>query len=239
MKKLIILNHKMNLKYDEALSYINSIKNNLGNIYDVIICPSSIYLNLFKDSGYEIGSQNVYCEDNGAYTGEISPMQLQSMGIKYTIIGHSERRYYFIEDDSLINKKIASALKNNISPILCIGEKIEEKESSRTELVLESQLLSDLNNIDIQQLNNVIIAYEPVWAIGSGQTPTMDGINNTIKYIKDCINKKYNINLRVLYGGSVNKDNISEIMKIESVDGVLVGGASIDASQVLAMSSTN
>lgn len=225
----------MNLTYDEAEQYVSSIKNKISDKNDIIVMPSFIYLNMFLKSGYKIGAQNVYYEDNGAFTGEISPLQLKTLGVSHVIIGHSERRIHFNEDDRLINKKTKGALKNNLNVILCIGETDEERRLRKTALILKKQIINALNDIDSDDLKDVTIAYEPVWAIGSGRTPKLEEIEDAIKYIKKIVLKECNVDLKVLYGGSVNSNNIEAIMKIDNVDGVLVGSASVDPNYLISM----
>ncbi|HHX16520.1 MAG TPA: triose-phosphate isomerase [Mollicutes bacterium] len=232
MKKIIALNLKMNLGYKEILDYIKTIQNKVTDNYEVIFFPTSIYLDLFKKSGYLVGAQNVHFENKGAYTGEISPYQLKSLGVDYTLVGHSERRLHFKENDILINEKVKGALKNQLKVILCVGETDEERLSNKTYSVIENQLKNNLQNIDLE---DVTIAYEPVWAIGSGKTPTKDEIDEVVSFIKKKVKQENAIDIRVLYGGSVNKENIKDIMSIESVDGVLVGSSSIDPNYLISM----
>lgn len=232
MKKIIALNLKMNLGYKEILDYIKTIQNKVTDNYEVIFFPTSIYLDLFKKSGYLVGAQNVHFENKGAYTGEISPYQLKSLGVNYTLVGHSERRLHFKENDILINEKVKGALKNQLKVILCVGETDEERLSNKTYSVIENQLKNNLQNIDLE---DVTIAYEPVWAIGSGKTPTNEEINEVVSFIKKKVKQENAIDIRVLYGGSVNKENIKDIMSIESVDGVLVGSSSIDPNYLISM----
>ncbi len=232
MKKIIALNLKMNLGYKEILDYIKTIQNKVTDNYEVIFFPTSIYLDLFKKSGYLVGAQNVHFENKGAYTGEISPYQLKSLGVDYTLVGHSERRLHFKENDILINEKVKGALKNQLKVILCVGETDEERLSNKTYSVIENQLKNNLQNIDLE---DVTIAYEPVWAIGSGKTPTKDEIDEVVSFIKKKVKQENAIDIRVLYGGSVNKENIKDIMSIKSVDGVLVGSSSIDPNYLISM----
>lgn len=232
MKKIIALNLKMNLGYKEILDYIKTMQNKVTDNYEVIFFPTSIYLDLFKKSGYLVGAQNVHFENKGAYTGEISPYQLKSLGVDYTLVGHSERRLHFKENDILINEKVKGALKNQLKVILCVGETDEERLSNKTYSVIENQLKNNLQNIDLE---DVTIAYEPVWAIGSGKTPTKDEIDEVVSFIKKKVKQENAIDIRVLYGGSVNKENIKDIMSIESVDGVLVGSSSIDPNYLISM----
>jgi len=223
----------MNLNYEEAINYVKTLSNEKLDKHEIIMLPSSIYLDLFKKSGYNVGAQNAHYEDKGAYTGEISPLQLKTMGVSYALIGHSERRIHFNEDDTLINNKIKGSLRNNLNIILCIGETEEEKNANNTSYILEHQLISDLK--DIEDVENIIIAYEPVWAIGSGKVPKNEEIEDSIKFIKGIVKRKYNVEPKVLYGGSVNKENINAILGIENVDGVLVGSASINPQYLISM----
>lgn len=235
MKKIIALNLKMNLDYDEAQNYVKEIKNKISDKNEVIFFPSFLYLDLFKKSGYSLGAQNVCALDRGAFTGEVSPLQLKTFGISYVLIGHSERRLRFMEDDKFINQKIKASLKNNLNVILCIGETDIDKRMNRTALVLEHQLITALNGIDETDLENVVIAYEPVWAIGTGVTPRSIDVEDAVKYIKKIIMKEYGVDLTVLYGGSVNQDNIISFLNIKNVGGVLVGSSSIDPINMLSM----
>ena len=220
MEKMIIANLKMNLNYDEIKSYVENMKNT--NNKNVIIIPTSIYVPYFLNNGYSVGVQNCYYLDKGAYTGEISPAQIKSMGIDYVLIGHSERRSYFNEDNELLNKKIKEALKSGLKVIYCIGETLEERKSGKTNEVLKEELLVGLKDIS----EEVIIAYEPVWAIGTNITPTSIEIEETISYIKSIYD------YHVLYGGSTNDNNIEELNSIQNVDGFLIGGASLNTEKL-------
>lgn len=235
MKKIVVLNLKMNLDYEEAQDYVKDITNNISDKHEIVICPSFLYLDMFKKTGYKLGAQNAYVLDEGAFTGEISPLQLKTFGVSYVIIGHSERRNHFHEDDKLINLKVKSCLRHNLKVILCIGETSEERRLNKTALVLKKQILSDLDGLDANEIRDVIIAYEPVWAIGSGLTPTDEEIADAIKYIEKVINEEYNLIPRVIYGGSINESNVVNIMNIANIDGVLVGGSSINPKTALEM----
>jgi triosephosphate isomerase len=234
MKKLIVANLKMNLTLEEANDYLDIIKKNIIDQLEIIICPSFPFLPLFKNKDYKLGAQNCYYLDKGSYTGEVSPLQLKTIGVSYIIVGHSERRIYFKENNELINDKLKAILKHNIKPILCIGETMEERLLHKTFIVLKKQLNEALKDIESDMLTDIVIAYEPVWAIGSGKTPTSQEIAEVINYIKDLIKKEYKIdNIIVLYGGSVNLKNIKAITNI--ADGVLIGSASIDADNFINM----
>lgn len=225
MNKLMIANLKMNLTLEEIINYKQVIENN--PIPNLLICPSSIHLSLLKSDKYELCSQNGYHIDKGAYTGENSFYQLKNLGINYSLIGHSERRNVFNEDDNLILLKVESCIKNGMIPILCIGEKKEERESGETFSVIEKQINTALSNKSVE---NIIIAYEPVWAIGTGLTPTIDDIEKVHLYIKNILK-----DVKVLYGGSVNLSNIKEICSVDAVDGVLIGGASNNPNNLIEM----
>lgn len=221
----------MNLDYKEALQYIAIMSDITREDIDLILAPTSIYLGEFKKTNQYLAVQNVYSKDQGSFTGEISPSQLKSFGIDYAIIGHSERRDIFFENDLFINAKLKAVIRNEITPILCVGESKEEKDQAG--IVITNQLMQNLR--DISSIDNVIIAYEPVWSIGTGIVPTEHEIESRIHLIKELIYKKYNTNVKVLYGGSVNKENIHRIINIKNVDGVLVGSASKDPRYFLEM----
>lgn len=228
--KLIIANHKMNLDVKELKEYLEGLKE--INSKNVVICPTSIYIPYFLNKKFKVGIQNTFIHSKGAYTGEVSPMQAKSLGVSYTIIGHSERRSYLEENDSLINKKVIEALKYNLKVILCIGETLEEKNMLKTDKILKRQLINDLRNIEL--IDNIVIAYEPVWAIGSGIIPNNKEISATVSYIRGIIDNLYpNNNIKVVYGGSINEKNIEKLNKIECLDGFLIGGTSLNPTSFL------
>ena len=222
--KLVIGNFKMNLNHDEIVDYINYFKEE--ECGEAIFSPPSIYLKEFVDNGFKTCSQDVSFAEKGAYTGDISASMLKSIGVNYSIIGHSERRKYY-GDSSLVNEKLQRLLENNIIPIICVGETKEEKENNSTFDVLKEEIDTVFKNIDTNILKDVIIAYEPIWSIGTGLIPTNDEIEETVSYIKNYIKENYNNSLLVLYGGSVNNSCIESLQKIDVVDGYLVGGCSI------------
>ncbi len=226
--KLIIANLKMNLTFDEILNYKKTINTKYDNL---IIAPSYIYLRDMQSENYLIASQDGYQIDKGAYTGEVSLNQLKSIGVNYSIVGHSERRHKFNETNEIVKEKYKQAINNNIKPILCVGETKEERLSNRVKEVIDSQLIDIFKDTNI---NEPIIAYEPVWAIGTGLTPNITEIEEVHKYIKDFL-KKYNVNPIVLYGGSVNLDNIKSFNESEYIDGFLIGGASLDPNNLIKM----
>lgn len=223
-KKIIIGNLKTKMKYEDITKYIEKIRGNI-TYPAVILLPTSLYIPYFKELNIRLGVQNIFFENEGAYTGEILPVQARSMGLKYALVGHSERRKNLKENNQMINKKIKSGLKENMGIILCVGETIEEKVLLETEDVLKRQLFTALKGID--NLKNIVIAYEPVWSIGTGKIPTERELVNTIKFIKNFIKElKRNQQVKVLYGGSVNIENIKELNKIDEIDGYLIGGSS-------------
>lgn len=222
--KLIIGNMKMNLTKIEIEEYLEkscTIKNS-----NVVICPSNIYIPYFLNKNFKVGIQDVFYMDKGSYTGEVSAYQAHSLGVEYALVGHSERRKKLDETNDIISLKLKQIVSNKMKAILCVGEKKNENLIE----VLNKQLsvLNDISNID-----NVIIAYEPVWAIGTNEIPTNDEIKTTTKYIKNLIKEKYNFEVKVLYGGSVNKENINMLSDIKEIDGFLIGGASLNALEFI------
>jgi triosephosphate isomerase len=241
-KKLVAGNWKMNNDVAESLILAERLKvlsEDFDERIDVLICPpfTSLYSvnDALRTSGIKVGAQNMYFREEGAYTGEISPVMLKSMGIKYVIIGHSERRQYFNETDEDVNKKLKSALKHNIIPILCIGETLKEREGKREKEIIKNQIVRALENIESSDAQKLIIAYEPVWAIGTGINATSRQANEMAMNIRSCISEIYNSRLsdelKILYGGSVKADNAKEILTQSDIDGALVGGASLNAEE--------
>lgn len=226
----IFANMKMNLSYDEIKNYIENTKEFKDKF---VVLPSNIYIPYFKENNYNIGIQNISKYENGAYTGDISIKQVKSLGIDYVLIGHSERRHIFNETNEDINIKMIKTKNENLKIILCIGETKEQKDIGLTKQVLKEQIESAFKNIN--DINNIIIAYEPVWSIGTGNVPSNDDIFDTTNYIKQVISNIYNKDINVLYGGSVNEKNISELNKINNLSGFLVGGASLDSSKLYKM----
>ncbi len=243
---LIAGNWKMNTTIDETeiltRQIIEGITNNLDPNVDVLICPPSINLSsasrLIKDTRLRLGAQNCHYEQKGAYTGETSISMLTSLGCSHVILGHSERRSYFGETNQFINLKVKAAVQSNLFAILCIGETKDERENNKTWEVLESQLFSCLIGIDGNLLEKVVIAYEPVWAIGTGLTATNDQIQEAHARIKNYISEIKGIPGRtvpVLYGGSLNEKNALEILSIQDVNGGLIGGASLTSNSFLSI----
>ena len=237
-KPIIAGNWKMNNTISETIKLIEEIKTKEldSNVEQLIFVPYTSLAEakkLVEGTDIKIGSQNMHWEESGAYTGEISPLMLNDIGVDYCILGHSERRQYFGESDEIINKKMKSALSHNIKPILCVGESLEEREVNKQEEVVKSQLVEGLKEIDIKDIENVVIAYEPIWAIGTGKTASSDDANNMCKFIRNTIEELYNLEIadkvRIQYGGSVKPETIVELMGKSDVDGALVGGASLVA----------
>lgn len=220
---IVVLNNKSNLDKKEFMEYQNELKK-IESSHQLVICPSQIYLNSIDLPTFDLGSQNVSSYHQGAYTGEIYAHQLKSLDVKYCLVGHSERRKYQRETNKDINEKIKRLLEEEITPILCIGETKEQKDSKRTKSVLLSELnecLSGINN------NDIIIAYEPIWAIGTGITPTKDEVEDVLKEIKKVYQKN-----KLIYGGSLNQENIVEFKTSELIDGYLLGGLSLKPQEL-------
>lgn len=238
-KKLIAGNWKMNLNIEQSQQLTSSLLEKLSDdIFkkaDVVICPPftslfSVY-DLIKNSNIKLGAQNIHYKDEGAYTGEISASMIKSAGCEFVILGHSERRQYFYETDETVNLKIKKALEFSITPIVCVGETLQQRESVIHENVVENQVINCLKDISSEQLENVIIAYEPVWAIGTGHTATPEQANSMHKKIRNVIENLYSStsadSIKILYGGSVNEKNSKDLFSQSDIDGGLIGGASL------------
>jgi len=240
-KPFIAGNWKMNNTVEESLKFAATLSVELkatGQI-DVVIAPPFTALYsvgvAFADTEFDLAAQNIFWEDSGAYTAEISGVFLKDVGCKYVIIGHSERRQYFGETNEMVNKRVHAALKHDLIPILCIGETLEQREANNTWNVIETQLEGGLRGIDIANAADFIIAYEPVWAIGTGKTASTEQaeeVHGLIrKYLDDNCGKAVADRTRILYGGSVKPANSRELLVQQNIDGALVGGASLDALQ--------
>lgn len=229
--KYLVCNFKNKLLKDDIVKYNKSLVD-IETKVKLVLCPPSIYLDMFDKSGYELGVQDISSFMDKTITGEIEATQVKSMGAKYVIVGHSERRIYRHEINIDFINKINNAVENGLNVIYCIGETLNEKENGRTYEVLEKQISEVLNNVEIK---NIMIAYEPVWAIGTGKVPEADEIKENIKFINDIIMEKYEEKLDILYGGSVNDTNIGELCTIKGLNGFLVGGASLDPNKVKGM----
>lgn len=237
-KKIIAGNWKMNMTPSEAVELVNTLKPLVANDeVDVVFCVPAIdiipVLEAAKGSNIQVGAENMYFEEKGAYTGEISAAMLVDAGVKYVIIGHSERRDYFKEDDALLNKKVKKAFEAGLTPILCCGESLEQREMGVTMDWIRFQIKSDLVGITADQVKEMVIAYEPIWAIGTGKTATTEQAEEVCKGIRECIAEMYDAAtaeaVRIQYGGSVNAGNAAELFAQPDIDGGLVGGASLKA----------
>lgn len=234
---VIIANWKMNKTFTEAKDFAHSIRNiKFKENRKVIIAPPFIYLDtlvsILKGSEISVCAQNMYYEDKGAFTGEISPLQLKDLGVDYVIIGHSERRNIFKEDDELLSKKLRSALNHNLTPIFCVGEKIEDRKDNKTFSVIEKQLSEGLKLIKEDEIEKIIFAYEPVWAIGTGVNAEPAQAEEVHVWMREYFEKKYlkteSKSVKILYGGSVTPDNAGSLMSMKNIDGLLVGGSSLN-----------
>ncbi len=236
---LIAGNWKMYKTIKEATALVADLITEVGGIteIDIAVCPPYTALSevqkVLNNSNIYLGAQDMYFENEGAYTGAISPLMLKDIGCRYVILGHSERRRIFAEKDELINKKIKAALRYGLIPILCIGETLEERKANKTYEILNSQLDIDLKSIDINEIQRIIIAYEPVWAIGTGNTATEEQAQEAHIYIRNYLKENFNQDVservKILYGGSVKPDNIEGLVGQDDIDGALVGGASLDS----------
>jgi triosephosphate isomerase len=239
-KPLIVGNWKMYKTSDQAVKLSAALKASLKDFTaaDVILCPPFTVLNtaynVISDTDIQLGAQDLFWEKEGAFTGEISPIMLKDCGCEFVIIGHSERRKYFHETDETINKKIKASLDVGLKPIVCVGETLEEREANKTIEVIKTQLTGCFAGFNIEDMLNVTIAYEPVWAIGTGKNATAAQAQEVHKFIRTWIVEKFSQGvantIRILYGGSVKPANIKELMNEEDVDGALVGGASLEAA---------
>lgn len=237
-KPIIAGNWKMHKTPQEALELVKALKPLVKDATcEVVVCPTftSLYsvVEEVKGSNIKVGAQNMYFEESGAFTGEISPLMLKSIGVEYVILGHSERREYFKEDNELINKKVQVAFDYDLIPILCVGETLEEKESGSTNSKISSQIKSGLNGLTKEKVASMVIAYEPIWAIGTGKTATSEDANSVIKFIREEVKSLYGEEsaeaVRIQYGGSVKPSTIKEQMAQSDIDGALVGGAALKA----------
>ena len=239
-RKVIAGNWKMNMLPNEAIKFIEELTPLVKDTKnEVIICVP--YTDLFytllhvQGTNIKVGAQNMHWEEKGAYTGEISGKMLKSIGVEYVIIGHSERRQYFAETDETVNEKIKAALSNELKPIVCVGETLEQREKGITNEIITNQIEKAFNGIEVKDLEKIIIAYEPIWAIGTGKTATKEDANNTIIEIRKKLSEIYGQNeaerVIIQYGGSVKSSNAKELFEMSDIDGGLVGGASLKADE--------
>ncbi len=232
-------NWKMNKTVDEAVAMVNELKGLVADAddVDVAICAPAVNLyamnEVVEGSNVDLGAENMYWRDSGAYTGELSPAMVKSVGCKYVIVGHSERREIFGENDELLNLKLKAAIDNDLTPILCIGETLEERESGVLFEKIKFQLAAGLSGVQAEAVKDMVLAYEPIWAIGTGKTATPEQAEEIIKFIRQTIASMYDAetaqSIRIQYGGSVKPHNVKEIMAQPNIDGALVGGASLEA----------
>ena len=237
-KRIIAGNWKMNMTPSEAVKLVEELKPLVVNDdVDVVHCVPAIdivpVVEAVKGTNVQVGAENFYIEDKGAYTGEISAPMLVDAGVKYVIIGHSERREYFKEDDAFLNKKVKKAIASGLTPILCCGETLEQREMGVTMDWIRLQIKSDLAGVAADDVKNLVIAYEPIWAIGTGKTATSDQAEEVCKGIRELIAEVYDTDtaeaVRIQYGGSMNAGNAKELLAKPNIDGGLIGGASLKA----------
>ncbi|NFA47391.1 triose-phosphate isomerase [Pediococcus acidilactici] len=240
---MIAGNWKMNKNPQETQEFLEGIKGKLpdASVLESVIAAPAIDLNTLvqfsKDEQLKTAAENCYFEDEGAFTGETSPKALSEMGVNYVVIGHSERRQYFKETDEDINKKAKAIFKNNMKPIICCGETLEQREAGETNEWVAGQVTNALKDLSAEQVANTVIAYEPIWAIGTGKTASSDQAQEVCHVIRETVAKLYDQTVadkvRIQYGGSVKPANIAELMSKEDIDGGLVGGASLDPESFL------
>lgn len=239
-RKIIAGNWKMNMLPNQAMDFITRLSEGVKNVKsEIVLCVP--YTDLFyslltaQNTNIKIGAQNMHWEETGAYTGEVSGKMLEVINVEYVIIGHSERRQYFAETDATVNKKVKSAFKYSLKPIVCVGETLEQKEEGKTNEIITSQTKFALKGLSAEQVKNVTIAYEPIWAIGTGKTATSEDANNSIKEIRNEIKNIYGEDVAeqvsILYGGSVKASNAKELFGTSDIDGALVGGASLSVEE--------
>ena len=240
MRKVIVAgNWKMNKTVKEAVSFLSELKPLVSDVKNAGIVIGAPFTALYaavkevEGSNIKIAAQNMNAKDSGAYTGEISPLMLKEIGVEYVILGHSERREYYGETDEIVNEKVKAALVHGLKPILCVGEKLEEREAGTMEAVVKTQTVGGLKGITAEEMKNVVIAYEPVWAIGTGKVATTEQAQEVCAEIRKCIAEIYDdataAAIRIQYGGSVNAKTAPDLFAQADIDGGLVGGASLKA----------
>ena len=244
MKRFLIAgNWKMNLNRSEAVQWGQQISSAITQDHsvDVIVCPPSVYLHavgeVVTDSAVSLAAQNMYHEPNGAFTGEISAAMLVDLGCQYVVLGHSERRHILGESDELIQQKVRAALAAELIPIVCVGETLEQRQAGQTTDIVRAQVAGSLGDLSPQQISQLVIAYEPVWAIGTGQVATPEQAEEVHADLRTIVENRYNheaaAHVRIQYGGSVKPENAAELLAQPNVDGALVGGASLKADSFL------
>lgn len=242
-KPVIAGNWKMFKTVPEALAFVQSIKKTAAGLEyaEVVLCPPFTALALMSEglcgSGISLGAQDVFWEDKGAFTGEVSPVMLKDVGCSYVIVGHSERRQYFGETDEKVSRKVKAVLGHGLTPIMCVGETLDEREAGVTKKVVRAQTTAGLAGLTPEQAAGMVIAYEPVWAIGTGKTASDEDAQAVIAYIRDIVREQFGAtaagNVRILYGGSVKPENTAGLMSKSDIDGALVGGASLEVETFL------
>jgi triosephosphate isomerase len=244
-KKIIAGNWKMNKTGAEAASFARDLKIKTLNINktEIIVCPPFTALapvhEMLKEGRIKMGAQNVHWEPDGAYTGEVSAEMIENAGCKYVIIGHSERKQYFGETNQSVNKKIRRTLTTSLSPIFCIGETLQQRQDGQTNEIIKKQLIEGLADLSSDQMKRIVLAYEPVWAIGTGLTATPEQAEEVHQFIRELIGERFNPQVAevasILYGGSAKPDNIKELLSQQNIDGGLIGGASLKVDSFVAM----
>ncbi|SEN40756.1 triose-phosphate isomerase [Peptostreptococcus russellii] len=241
-KPIIAGNWKMNKTIKEGLEFIDGVKGKTEGDVEVLICAPFTLLKDLKEAtkgtNIKIGAQNMHFENSGAFTGEVAPGNLVELGMDYVIIGHSERREYFNETDETCNKKVLKAIEVGINPILCCGETLEEREAGKTIEKVKGQIVNGLKDVKPKDLEKIVIAYEPIWAIGTGKTATAEQANEVIAEIRNVVREMFGEladKVRIQYGGSVKPANVAEIMGQSDIDGALVGGASLKPADFLGL----
>jgi triosephosphate isomerase (TIM) len=240
---LVAGNWKMYKTGPEAVETAMELEKLCSDVTDVEVMIAPTFLSLplvstaLRDSKIKAGAQNLYFEAQGAFTGEVSAEMIKAAGAEYTLIGHSERRQYFGETDQLVNKKIKAAIQSDLKPLLCIGETETQRDEEKTFSILDKQVSNGLKGLSFDELENLVLAYEPVWAIGTGKTASAEQVDAVHQYLRALLEKLFSKDFsdrtRILYGGSVNPGNVKELMGIKDVDGALVGGASLDADKFI------
>ena len=235
---IVVANWKLNKTVGEAVRFASALRDMVSDVggVEIVVAPAftalSCVASTLQGSNIHLSAQDVFWEDNGAFTGEISPAMLKGVGCEYVIIGHSERRQYFGETNEAVSRKVKAALSNDLKPILCVGESLEDREAGRTESVIEDHVRNAIAGISPDAILSTVVAYEPVWAIGTGVTATSDQAQNAHIFIRSLLSEMYSVDLaaevRIQYGGSVKPDNTSELMAQPDVDGALVGSASLE-----------
>ncbi|MBL8013851.1 MAG: triose-phosphate isomerase [Candidatus Omnitrophica bacterium] len=246
MRKIIIAgNWKLNKTSQEAIELVNSLNRELVDVtsVDIIVCPPFTALtevsDVLTDSNIDLGAQNLYWEDSGAFTGEVSAPMLKAVGVRYVIVGHSERRQFFGETNVTVNKRLKSALRHKLIPIVCVGENLQEREANKTFDVIRDHVEGSLAGLSAEEVKGLVIAYEPVWAIGTGKTATSAQAQEVHKFIRGLLARMFSEDVaqavRIQYGGSVKPENTAELLGQEDIDGALVGGASLKADSFSAI----